>query len=76
MSTNLWPVVRTLNTPSGCGCEVIGRTVRLEEGLNGVLLRTRGMVILRHDFPWLEMEAVGPFWVAGNVICPLKDLYG
>ena len=52
----------------------IGRTIRFKEGLNGVLLWTGGVVISRHNFPWLEMEAVGPFWVAGNVICPLKDL--
>jgi hypothetical protein len=53
---------------------IIGRTVLLEEGLNGVLLWTGGVVIFRHNFVWLEMKAFGPFWVAGNVICPLKDL--
>lgn len=53
---------------------MIGRTVRLEERLNCVLLWTGGMVILRHNFPWLKMEALGPFWAAGDTICPLKDL--
>ena len=52
---------------------MIGRTVRLEEGLDGVLLRSGGVIILRHNFPWLELNALGPFWAVGNVICPLKD---
>ena len=25
--------------------------------------------------PWLEMEAVGTFWVIGNVVCSLRDLW-
>ena len=39
---------RILNRPNGYGCEVIGRTVRLKEGLKGVLLQTgaSGVVIL------------------------------
>jgi hypothetical protein len=53
---------------------MIGRTVLFEEVLNGVLLWSGGVVISWHNFPWLEMEAISPFRVGGNVICPLKDV--
>lgn len=53
---------------------MIGRTVLFEEVLHGVLHWTGVGVISWHDFPWLEMEALSPFRVGGNVSCPLKDL--
>lgn len=53
---------------------MIGRTVLFEEVLDGVLHWTGVGVITGHDFPWLEMKALSPFRVGGNVGCPLKDL--
>ena len=43
---------RILNKPNGYGCDVIGRTVRIKEGLKGVLFRTGGVVILSHGLKW------------------------
>ena len=54
---------------------MIGQTIRLEDGLNGVLLWTEGVIVMRHNFPWLKMEASGPFWVAKDLIRPLEDLW-